>query len=375
MMKYDVCILGVGRIGYAAAYDLKRLGYKILALDISEEHLKKIRTELDIDIARLTPKLDDLSRYKDRARLFLSSLPIDISNKYVEYMISQGINVVDVSSVPEDRIPLYQNMAKKSGCKAFLYAGVAPGMAQTLSGALYRELDGLDKLEIYVGGIPLDPEGKPLKTNITWNPLGFLLQYKIKCRKVVDGEVKYFDPFEDTGIVKLPGEGEYEYFISDGLKTLLNTLKDVPNMAEYTIRYKGHLKEMYLLREIGFLDIDPIDVDGYAVEPVKVTAKLFDKYLSKDPRDKTLLAVYGYSRDVEAIYYSYIYYNDELGMTGMQIATGFNLARYGHMLLDGIFEWEVILPEYIGLDDELFRRYLKEIDDAGINLYRVEERI
>ena len=374
-MKYDVCILGAGRIGYAAAYDLRRLGYNVLAVDIRDKPLNRIKDSLDIATLKLKPGLNSIAELKDKARLIVSSLPIDISREYVEYMIENGYTLVDVSSVPEDKISYYEKIVKESGGKAFLYAGVAPGMAQTLSGALYSELDGLDRLEIYVGGLPLEPEDKPLKTNITWNPIGFLWQYNITCRKVVDGEVKGFDPFEDKGLIKLPGEGEYEYFLSDGLRTLLYTLKDVPNMAEYTLRYKGHLRDMLLLRDLGFIDLEPVEVEGCKVVPLKFTAKLFDLKLSKDPRDKTLLAVYGYSGDVKAVYYSYTVYDEELGLTGMQMATGFNLARYGHMLLQDLFEWDIILPEYVGLDRGLFKRYLREIEDSGLKIYRVEERI
>ncbi len=374
-MGYDVCILGAGRIGYAAAYDFKKLGYKILAVDINENQLKRFEENLDVDTMKIEPGIESLPKLKDMSRLIASSLPIDISREYVEYLIGNGFTVVDVSSVSEDKISYYEKLARESGGKAFLYAGVAPGMAQTLAGALYSELEGLDKLEIYVGGLPLEPEDKPLKTNVTWNPLGFLWQYNITCRKVVDGEVVGMDPFEDTGVISLPGEDEYEYFLSDGLRTLLYTLKDVPYMAEYTLRVKGHLKEVRLLRDLGLIDLEPIDVDGCKVIPLKYTAKILDKRLSKDPRDKTLLAVYGYSGDVKAIYYSYTYYNEELGLTGMQMATGFNLARYGHMLLEGLFEWDITLPEYVGLDRELFRRYLREVEDAGLKIYRVEERI
>ena len=374
-MKYDVCILGAGRIGYAAAYDFKRLGYKVLAVDINEKQLSRINDKLDVDTLKLKPGLESISDLKGKARLIASSLPIDISREYVEYMIGNGFTVVDVSSVSEDKISYYEKLARESGGKAFLYAGVAPGMAQTLSGALYSELDGLDRLEIYVGGLPLEPEGKPLKTNVTWNPLGFLWQYNITCRKVVDGEVVGVDPFDDTGVISLPGEGEYEYFISDGLRTLLYTLRDVPNMAEYTLRYRGHLREMRLIRDLGLLDLEPIEVDGCKVIPLKFTAKVFDNKLSKDPRDKTLLAVYGYSGDTKAVYYSYSYYDEELGLTGMQMATGFNLSRYAHMLLEGLFEWDIILPEYVGLEKELFKRYLREVEDAGLKIYRVEERI
>ena len=374
-MRFDIAVLGAGRIGYSAAYDLSRQGYKLLALDISSESLEKVGSKLGIDTMKIDMEFKWVDDLRGSVETIVSALPGDISYSYVERLLMEGFNVIDATSIPEDRIEYLGKMCREKNVSAVLYAGVAPGMAQVLSGALYSELDGLDRLEIYVGGLPLEPWDKPLYTNITWNPLGFLRQYNRVSKKVVNGEVVGLDPFEDTGVIKLPGEDEYEYFLSNGLRSLLYTFKDVPDMGEYTLRYKGHLKQMRLLRELGFLDWEEIDIDGATVKPIYFTAKLLDRKLSRDPRDKVLLAVFGWSRGVKAVYYSYIKYDDELGLTGMQKATGFNLSRMAKMFIEGILKWRVTLPEYIGMDKDVFRKYYSEMEDAGIKIYRVEERV
>ncbi len=372
---YRVAVLGSGRIGYAAIYDFLRLGYDVIALDVSDASLKFVKEKMDVPVYKIDKDFQWMDKFKEDADAIVTALPWSISKTYVEKLLDNGYNVVDVTSIPIDEIPYLEKVASKSGSKAFLYGGVAPGMAQTLAGALYNELDDLDKLEIYVGGLPQDPSDKPLKTNVTWNPIGFLYQYIHTSRKVVDGEVIGLNPLDDVGCIKLPGEDEYEYFLTDGLMSLLITFTDVPNMAEYTLRYKGHLDEMKLLIKLGLLDLDAVEVGGCKVEPIKFTARVMDLNLSKDPRDKVLLAVYGWSGDIKSTYYSYVNYSDELGLTGMQIATGFNLSRYTHMFLKDLFNWTITLPEYIGMDKRLFKIYWDLMDEAGIKIYRIEERI
>jgi len=258
-----------------------------------------------------------------------------------------------------------EGWAKEGGGRAFLYAGLAPGMAQTLAGALERELGGAEEISIYVGGVPEDPYSLPLLSGITFEATAFLRQYNRPSRKRVRGEVVTLDPFEDVGRIVLPNGEEYEYFLTDGLKSLLYTL-ETPSLAEYTLRIPGHIERMRLLRSLGFLDWEPIEVDGCRVAPLEYTARLLERSVGQGGRDRVVLAVYGSKGDRQTILYSIVEYSEEEGFTAMQRATGYNLARYASMMLEGLLGWEAGLPEYIGLEEGLFKEYL------GIEVRRVE---
>ena len=56
--------------------------------------------------------------------------------------------------------------------------------------------------------------------------------------------------------------GTLESWNSDGLRTLIETMKHVPNMIEKTLRYPGCVEYLKVLRESGFFSYDEIEVNG-----------------------------------------------------------------------------------------------------------------
>ncbi len=370
-MRVDVAILGAGRVGQAAAYDFLRMGYSVALLDVSQDSLDRASERLgDVYKYRIPPETGWISNPPIGAELYAMALPLKYTLRYMEPLLKNGYSVVDATSVPPEELGRVEEWAREGGGQAFLYAGLAPGMAQTLAGALERELGGAEKIDIYVGGVPEKPGDLPLLSGITFEATAFLRQYNRPTRKRVGGEVVTIDPFDDIGRITLPNGEEYEYFLTDGLKSLLYTL-ETPNLAEYTLRIPGHIQRMSLLRSLGLLDWDPIEVDGCSIVPMEFTAKILERSVGQGGRDRVVLAVYGYRGDRVTILYSVVEYSEDEGFTAMQRATGYNLARYASMVLDGLVEWKVGLPEYIGLDEDLFNKYLERIGEAGIEVRRV----
>lgn len=369
-MKYDVLVWGAGRIGYAAAYDLSKNGFNILVADINKDALKHVEDTLGVDTVLVKPDFSWLSEFRNEADLISSSLPAPVAYKSVEVSLKNGFNVVDATSLTgQDPRPLGDLVKDNFGV---LYAGVAPGMVHVLSGAIYRELGGLDKLEIICGGMPKDPEGKVLKTNITWSPIGFLGMYNRKSRKVVDGKIVYADPLEDIGTLIFPGEGEYEYFLSDGLRSLLFNFSDVPNMAEYSPRWKGHIEQMRWLRELGLISKDPIKVKDCEVSPIEMVAEIINKKLTDDPRDKVLTLVRGVKENKFLEYRNVTYYDEETGITAMQRTTGFNLSRFTMIALNGdlVRDKGLNYPEEFGLDKTLFKKYINQMKKVNVEFIK-----
>ncbi len=371
--------MGFGRMGYATAYDLVNSGYKVIVADVSLNALERAKKELGVDTYHIKDDFKWLSEFKGKVRVVASSLPWPIAFNGSKAVVEHGLNLTDVTSLSAQDPRIIDEIAKKNKVYAVLYAGVAPGMVQILSGAIYRELGGLDKLEIYCGGMPQDPTGKPLKTNITWSPIGYLGMYSRKSRKVVNGEIVWIDPLEDSGVIEFPGEGEYEYFLSDGLRSLLITFKDVPYMAEYSLRWKGHLEQIKLLRDLGLISKEPIKIGEIEIAPIEVTAKVIEKKLTADPRDKVLTMVRGTKGDKQVTYINATYYNEEKKLTAMQQTTGLTHSRLTMMALDGklkeIREIGAIFPEEIGLNEKLFNEYLNEMSKVGITFTRIESTL
>jgi len=96
----------------------------------------------------------------------------------------------------------------------------------------------------------------------------------------------------EVELLDLPGVGTVEAFNTDGLRSLLHTMP-VPDMVEKTLRYPGHAERMRMLRETGFFDETPRELDGARVAPLGVTASLLFAAWSYRPgeRDLTVMRV------------------------------------------------------------------------------------
>ena len=68
---------------------------------------------------------------------------------------------------------------------------------------------------------------------------------------VREGRPASLPPFADLDRVQVPGVGEMESFLSDGLRTLIATMPDVRTMSERTLRWPGHAVAVRPLVESG----------------------------------------------------------------------------------------------------------------------------
>jgi saccharopine dehydrogenase-like NADP-dependent oxidoreductase len=81
------------------------------------------------------------------------------------------------------------------------------------------------------------------------------------------------EALSDLEIVDLPGMPPLEAFLTDGLRTLLDTL-DVPDVKERTLRYPGHARVVRALREAGFFGTEPVRAGDLRVRPIDLAARL-----------------------------------------------------------------------------------------------------
>ena len=73
-----------------------------------------------------------------------------------------------------------------------------------------------------------------------------------------DGRVVTRPALSEPEFVDLDPVGTLEAFNTDGLRSLLVTMPEVPDMVEKTLRYPGHIEFIRVLRESGFLGAEPV---------------------------------------------------------------------------------------------------------------------
>jgi len=87
-MKVDVAVLGAGRVGQAAAYDLLRMGYRVGLLDISMESLSRAGERLgDVTTHRIPMDTSWISSPPIEADLYAMALPLKYTLRYMEPLL------------------------------------------------------------------------------------------------------------------------------------------------------------------------------------------------------------------------------------------------------------------------------------------------
>ena len=95
---------------------------------------------------------------------------------------------------------------------------------------------------------------------------------------MAEGRIVERPALSDVETIEVPGVGTLEAFLTDGLRTLLSTVR-ARSMVEKTLRYPGHAQAMRGLRESGFFDTGPFGEGG--VSPRAVTERLLSAHNKK----------------------------------------------------------------------------------------------
>jgi saccharopine dehydrogenase-like NADP-dependent oxidoreductase len=371
-------ILGCGNIGSAAAQDLAESTIPVQAVvaDKSETRAKNVAERIgrknvswiQLDAANHNQLIDTLKNFD----IAMGFLPATLGYRLAEACIIAGKNLVDVSYMPENPLTL-NDKAAKAGVTIIPDCGLAPGISNILVGHAAEKLDKVRTVRIMVGGLPQN-RLKPLGYAITWSPESLIDEYTRKARIVKGGKVMKVKALSGVEKIDFPGIGKLEAFYTDGLRNLVDTLGDVEEMWEKTLRYPGHAKKVKLLKSLGFFDEEKVDVEGLSVSPRKFTVKLFEQKLWKpDVKDVVALKVeVSGVKNGKEILYSYRlldYYDEKRGFTAMARTTAYTASIIAQLVLKkAVKEKGVVPPERIGMNRLLFQRFLEELEKRGIKI-------
>lgn len=353
-------VLGSGRQGIACGEFLFKKNVDVTFVDLNSDnlnHLSKLGFKTIKDTIDSPEKVKKLSEGFD---LIISALPAKLGKiAQVGAIISQK-NIVDVSYSEDDPFEL-DSEAKKNNITILPDAGVAPGLSNLFAGRIYKSFDRCEKIKILVGGIP-EKNLPPLGYTVTWSPEDLISEYErvVKIRK--NGKLKIVEPLTGKEDVKFKGFDKLEGFYTDGLRTLLKTLKDVKNLEEKTLRYKGHLEKIKLLKDLGYFKEE---LNG--IKPRQTTIEILKSIKYPDVKDVLLLRVVGEGKiknKKKILTYEIVDRGDEKH-SAMERTTGFSLGIFSYIILTNRFPSGVIPPEMIGFDQNNFKKivlYLKEMN-------------
>ena len=261
-------------------------------------------------------------------------------------------DLVDVSFCAEDALDLDAE-ARAAGVAIVPDAGLAPGISNLVAGEAYARRGAPDELLIMVGGVARDPS-RPYGYTVTWSLDDLNEEYVRPARIVRDGRKVAVPVFSDLERVQVAGVGEMEAFLSDGLRSLMDTLPGVRTMEEKTLRWPGHVAA-----------IRPLVAAGRLQEELRARCT-FDP-----PDDVVALVVRLRWRDGFEQTTLVDRYDPASRLTAMGRTTAFTTAVTAATLADGIRPEPGVKPlEIVARDRRAFEAITEGLARRGVELVR-----
>jgi len=355
----NIIVLGAGLVGGVMAKDLAK-DHNVTSVDISQKNLKKLSNIKTIctDIQD-TNKLQEVIKGYD---LVVGAVPGFMGYKMMQDVINAGINIVDISFYPEDPFGL-DELAKEKGVIAVMDCGVAPGMGNIIFGHHNENMEITD-YECLVGGLPEKREW-PYEYQAVFSPIDVIEEYIRPARYVQNSQVIVKEALSDTELIEFDEIGTLESWNSDGLRSLIQSMKHVPNMIEKTLRYPGCVEYLKVLKSSGFFSYDEINVNGNMVRPIDLTSKLlFPKWeMKKGDKDFTVMRIIikgkEQGKDVQYQYNLLDRFQDNT--ISMARTTGFTCTAVANLIIEGKYNKVGISPpEYLGSHFNYIKEYLEK---------------
>ena len=346
-------VLGAGLQGSACAYDLlqNKDVKEVRLADLHTAHLapflapysgeRLIFTPLDV---RDREAVLALMRQTDAA---MSAIPYYFNYDLAEMAVEAGVHFSDLGGNTEIvfKQKTLEEAARKKGITIIPDCGLAPGMVNILAEYAIKQLDKVETVRIYVGGLPQHPE-PPLNYQIVYSLEGVLDYYTTLSWVLRKGKRKQVKALSEIEAVYFGGSlGELEGFhTAGGLSTMAFRYEGkIPTMEYKTLRYPGHARIMEAIRELGLLELKPVDVKGVKVVPRDLVVAAMGPRLTK-PNGHDLVALRVYAEGMKAgkpkrIGWEMVdYYDEEAEISAMERSTGYSLSITGQMQARGEIE-------------------------------------
>jgi len=366
-------VLGSGLMGSVIGWDLARSEEvdRVVVADTEKERLrslkkmapgKKLSTEV-LDVK-------DMGRAVDFLRDFdvaVSALPHGVVHHSDLAAVKAGAKMVNIAF--EDEQMALDSVARKSGALLVPGCGLAPGLGGILLSHALEVLGGGDEGHILVGGLPQKPQ-PPYGYRLVFSIVGLLREYIEDARVFRDGKLVMMKPFSTVETVEFPPPiGRLEAFCTDGLASLVYTMKGMRALDEKTLRWPGHAEKMNLLLESGFFSNEKVRIGASELSPLEVSWAVLGKKLSEgDSLDMTVMRVIARSGKREMVYDMLDRYDEKLGVTSMGKTTGYTASIVAQMAGSGEIRGSGVLAPERAVAGERVEKVVSELGRRGVRI-------
>ncbi|MFH1219709.1 MAG: saccharopine dehydrogenase C-terminal domain-containing protein [Candidatus Eisenbacteria bacterium] len=342
-MGYKYAVVGAGRQGIAAAYDLGKFGDadEILLLDIDEALARRAAEGLNALLKRKVARgigadVGDIGRLRTilkGVKAFIGGVHFPFNPALTDLAIEIKSNMCDFGgNTGVVRAQLERDAdARRAGVTIVPDCGMGPGLNVSLATYVMSLLDEPREVLIWDGGLPQNPE-PPWNYAMTFNIGGLTNEYCGHAYFLRRGKITEVPCFGGYEVLDFPPPlGTLEAFVtSGGLSTAPWTFEGrLERLENKTLRYPGHWAQLKAFADLGLLETEPIAVDGKTVVPRDMFHALFEPQIFKpEVRDVCVMRVKGIGkkngRETEAVVELIDYYDPATGFTAMQRLTGWH---------------------------------------------------
>jgi lysine 6-dehydrogenase len=385
-----ILVLGSGLMGPAAAFNAMSdpAVSQVTICDMDQQQLDTAQAKLTSleGGEKLSTVVLDLNDQEATSRLMADSdatvaaLPKDAIPLGIRAALTARTHLVDLGVSPETKVADIKQRAKATNTLIIPGCGVEPGLTEIVARFLAEKLDRVDELHIKCGGIPEEP-APPLGYKIVFGGRQMPL-HESDARIVENGRIVPVPRYSGVEQVFFAGVGECEAWHEGFMPWLmdLQALKGLKLGTQMTCRWPGYAAKVTVLKEMGLLSQEPVDVDGVPVVPKKMLDALLYPHvkLEEGERDITLFRVEamgeqdGYPRryKVEMV----DRYDEVLGFTSMARTTAFTGAIVARMIARGdIKATGFLTPEQV-IVGPLFDTLLGELAADNVQLAITTEK-
>lgn len=374
-----ILVLGAGRMGHGAAYDLAHNSPSVESITVADFDLttaEGIATR--VGTSKITTRCADASNYREMVDLFrghdsvISCVNYWYNVELSKAAIETGTNFCDLGGnnyIVDDQLAL-DDQAKTAGISIIPDCGLAPGMVSVLAMHGARRFDEIEEIHIRVGGLPQDPV-PPLDYQLVFSVEGLINEYIEVARVIRDGQIETVESMTEIESLSFEGFPPLEAFqTSGGTSTLPESFLGKIRELDYkTIRYAGHCEKFKAMIDLGLCSSDAISVDGADVKPRRVFGELLQKHLPADGPDYVLVRLdfVGKSNgESKSLRYDIVDKLDEqTGLSAMMRTTAFPASIIAQMMASGDVLVKGATPQEKAIDPE---KFVAELDRRNIKI-------
>jgi lysine 6-dehydrogenase len=355
---YTYGVIGSGRQGTAAAYDMARWGEakKIILIDkdlsIAERAAKRVNRLVGSNVAEAQQaEVTDspaLERKLAGVKAFVSAVPyyynLDITRVAVKIKASMCDLGGNTDIVRQQHS--YNDQARQAGISIIPDCGQVPGLGSSLTVYTMGLLDEATDVYMWDGGLPQKPQ-PPFNYLLTFHVAGLTNEYAEPAIFLRNGKITQVEPMTELETVEFPDSvGTLEAFVAGGgTSTMPWTFEGrLRTLQNLTLRYPGHYQQLRAFWDLGLWDQKPVTTAQGEVIPREVFHALYEPKVTfpndiEKSKDIVLVRVKAIGKKdghpAQAVVELVDRFDEQTGFTAMERTTGWDAAIVAEMMVHG----------------------------------------